>query len=141
MPRAPLSECQELPVTSPIASGRTSGCVKAKRSFGRWQKVFRSCAGWHAATDTSSGTTPEQMEGWGWQSVHDPQTLPKVLEQWRASISTGVPFDMVFPLRGADGVFRPFLTRVMPIEDADGRVVRWLGTNTDITELRDAQEA
>jgi len=90
---------------------------------------------------TYTGTTPEQMEGWGWQSVHDPQTLPKVLEQWRASISTGVPFDMVFPLRGADGVFRPFLTRVMPIEDADGRVVRWLGTNTDITELRDAQEA
>jgi PAS domain S-box-containing protein len=86
-----------------------------------------------------TGTTPEQMEGWGWQSVHDLHTLPYVLERWKASIATGEPFDMVFPLRAADGVFHPFLTRIMPIKDGDGRVVRWFGTNTDITELRDAQ--
>jgi len=90
---------------------------------------------------TYTGTTPEQMEGWGWQSLHDPQALPQVLERWKASIATGEPLDMVFPLLGADGVFRPFLTRVTPIKDAEGRVVRWFGTNTDITELRDAQEA
>ena len=88
-----------------------------------------------------TGTTPQQMEGWGWQSVHDPETLPKVLERWKASISTGEPFDMVFPLRGADGALRPFLTRMMPIKSADGKVVRWFGTNTDITELHDAQKA
>ena len=51
-----------------------------------------------------TGTTPEEMEGWGWQSVHDPEVLPQVLEQWRASIATGGPFDMVFPFRGADGL-------------------------------------
>jgi PAS domain S-box-containing protein len=90
---------------------------------------------------TYTGTMPEQMEGWGWRSVHDPHTLPYVLERWKFSISTGEPFDMVFPLRGADGVFRPFLTRVMPIKDTEGRVVRWFGTNTDVTELRNAQEA
>jgi PAS domain S-box-containing protein len=90
---------------------------------------------------TYTGTTPEQMKGWGWQSVHDPRTLPSVLERWKAAISTGEPSGMVFPLRGADGVFRPFLTRVMPIKDAEGRIVRWFGTDTDITELRDAQEA
>jgi PAS domain S-box-containing protein len=90
---------------------------------------------------TYTGTIPEQMKGWGWQSVHDPRTLPSVLERWKAAISTGEPSGMVFPLRGADGVFRPFLTRVMPIKDAEGRVVRWFGTDTDITELRDAQEA
>ena len=61
-----------------------------------------------------TGTTPEQMEGWGWQSVHDPIELPKVVERWKASIATGEPFDMTFPLRGADGVFRPFLTRGNP---------------------------
>ena len=48
------------------------------------------------------------MEGWGWQSVHDPDVLPKVLERWKASIATGEPFDMVFPLKGADGRFRAF---------------------------------
>lgn len=87
-----------------------------------------------------TGTTPEQMEGWGWQSVHDPAILPAVLERWKASIATGKSFDMVFPLRGADGLFRPFLTRVMPVHDRDGQVIRWFGTNTDISEQRRAEE-
>ena len=81
-----------------------------------------------------TGTTPAEMEGWGWQSVHDPEVLPQVMERWQASIATGKPFEMVFPLRGNDGVFRPFLTRVMPLCDPDGKVVRWFGTNTDIAE-------
>ncbi|CAN5337597.1 hypothetical protein BH20GEM2_BH20GEM2_12220 [soil metagenome] len=87
-----------------------------------------------------TGTAPVDMEGWGWQSVHDPDALPEVMERWTESIRTGEPFDMTFPLRGADGVFRPFLTRVLPVRDVAGTVVRWFGTNTDITEQRDAQE-
>jgi PAS domain S-box-containing protein len=55
-----------------------------------------------------TGTTPEQMEGWGWQSVHDPLVLPKVLERWRASIATGKPFDMEFPLRGQTAASEAF---------------------------------
>ncbi|MGZ4957282.1 MAG: PAS domain-containing sensor histidine kinase [Methylobacter sp.] len=82
-----------------------------------------------------TGTTPEQMEGWGWQSVHDPDELPKVLERWQASIATGKPFEMTFPLRGNDGVFRLFLTRIIPMKDAAGRVQQWFGTNTDVNEL------
>jgi PAS domain S-box-containing protein len=88
-----------------------------------------------------TGSTPEQMEGWGWQSVHDPDVLPAVLEQWKASIASGEPFDMVFPLRGADGEFRSFLTRIQPLKNADGSVLYWFGTNTDVTELRQAREA
>jgi PAS domain S-box-containing protein len=88
-----------------------------------------------------TGTTPEQMEGWGWQSVHDPNVLPRVLERWKASVATGAPFDMVFPLRGADGVFRPFLTRVMPVRDSAGKVARWFGTNTDISEQIKTEQA
>jgi len=88
-----------------------------------------------------TGTTPEQMEGWGWQSVHDPAVLPKVLERWQNTIATGKPFDMEFPLRGADGVLRPFLTRVMPLRDAQGRVRQWFGTNTDISTLKEAEES
>ena len=85
---------------------------------------------WHEYT----GTTPEQMEGWGWQSVHDPNMLPSVLERWESSIASGEPFDMVFPLKGADGNFRPFLTRVMPVWSEDGQVAHWFGTNTDIAD-------
>ena len=47
---------------------------------------------------------------------------------------------MEFPLRGADGSFRTFLTRVMPLRDSAGRVVRWLGTNTDISDRKKAEE-
>jgi PAS domain S-box-containing protein len=87
-----------------------------------------------------TGTTPEQMEGWGWQRVHDPLVLPKVLERWKASIVTGDPVDMEFPLRGADGIFRFFLTRVVPLKDSAGSVIRWFGTSTDITDLKQAEE-
>lgn len=88
-----------------------------------------------------TGTTPQQMEGWGWQSVHEPGTLPDVLERWGASIATGEPFEMVFPLKGADGIFRPFLTRVAPLKDASGGVLQWFGTNTDVSAQREAAEA
>jgi PAS domain S-box-containing protein len=88
-----------------------------------------------------TGTTPEQMEGWGLQSVHDPVELPRVTERWRGSIQKGEPLEMVFPLRRADGVFREFLTRVIPIKDAGGKVVRWFGTNTDITQQREIEQA
>ncbi|MDP3072404.1 MAG: PAS domain S-box protein [Opitutaceae bacterium] len=91
---------------------------------------------WHDYT----GTTPEQMEGWGWQSVHDPAVLPKVVANWTDAIASGKRFDMEFPLRGADGQFRTFLTRVEPLKDSAGRVVQWFGTNTDVEALKQAQE-
>ncbi len=83
-----------------------------------------------------TGTTPEQMEGWGWQSVHDQALLPEVLARWKGSIASGEPFDMVFPLKGADGSFRPFLTRVNPLRDAAGRILYWFGTNTDVSDIK-----
>ena len=88
-----------------------------------------------------TGKTSSEMEGWGWQSVHDPSELPRVLEGWQRSIATGEPFEMEFPLRGADGVFRRFLTRVMPLRDDQGKVTRWFGTNTDITEAAELRAA
>lgn len=87
-----------------------------------------------------TGTTPEQMVGWGWRSVHDPEILPEVMERWTASIRTGENFEMVFPLRRADGSFRQFLTRILPIRDEDGRIVRWFGTNTDITGQKQVEK-
>src|SRR5687768_7218980 len=67
-----------------------------------------------------TGATPEQMEGWGWQSVHHPDSLAGVLERWKSSIATGEAFEMEFPLRGADGKFRWFLTRVTPVCGTSG---------------------
>ncbi|MEY4939578.1 MAG: hypothetical protein RIQ93_1313 [Verrucomicrobiota bacterium] len=90
---------------------------------------------WHEYT----GTTAVQMEGWGWQSVHDPVTLPTVVKVWQESIRTGAPFEMEFPLRGADGLYRPFLTRAEPVRDAAGTLLYWVGTNTDVSHQKSAQ--
>jgi PAS domain-containing protein len=79
--------------------------------------------------------------GWGWQRVHDPYVLPTVLDQWKVSIATGEPFEMVFPLKGGDVQFRPFLTRVQPLKVAQGKIVQWFGTNTDVTEIKRVEDA
>jgi PAS domain S-box-containing protein len=100
-------------------------------------KLFWYNRRWYEYT----GTTPQQMLGWGWRSVHDPKKLGAVIEKWRRAIETGEPFDMIFPLRGADGTYRDFLTLANPVRDHKGNVARWFGTNTDITERRRAEEA
>jgi PAS domain S-box-containing protein len=87
-----------------------------------------------------SGATPEQIAGWGWRAVIDPDALPAVMEGWTRSIATGKPFEMVFPLKAADGSFHPFLSRVQPLKDDQGSVLRWFGTNTDISEQKRAEE-
>jgi PAS domain S-box-containing protein len=92
---------------------------------------------WHDYT----GTTAEQMEGCGWQSVHDPALLPAVLGSWRDAIARAEPFEMEFPLRGADGTFRNFLTRGQPMKDSDGRLVRWFGTCTDVDQLKRIEQS
>ena len=92
--------------------------------------------GWYLYT----GKTYEQLIGSGWQSLHDPNILPDVLNRWQDCIRRGVPFEMEFPLLAADGRFRWFLTRVTPVRDQRGDIARWLGTSTDIHAQREARE-
>jgi len=86
-----------------------------------------------------TGQTHDEAAGWGWQAVHHPDDLPGVMREWPRSIASGEPFEMEFRLRRADGVFRWFLTRAVPVRDADGAVVRWYGSNTDIDAERGAR--
>jgi PAS domain S-box-containing protein len=88
-----------------------------------------------------TGATPADMEGWGWQRVHDPRVLPAVMERWQHSIATGEPFEMEFPLASATGEFRWFLTRIVPLRDARGSLVQWFGTNTDVQYRHDAEHS
>jgi PAS domain S-box-containing protein len=85
-----------------------------------------------------TGTTPEAMQGWSWQRVHDPSLLPQVVERWKQSLASGDPFEMEFPLRGADGSYRLFLTRAMPLRDSHGAILHWFGSNTDVQYRHDA---
>ena len=85
--------------------------------------------------------TPEQMEGWGWQSVHDPAELPRVLANWKAALAAGQPWEDTFPLRRHDGAMRWHLSRAEPMRNEQGEIVRWFGTNTDITERLEMEQA
>jgi PAS domain S-box-containing protein len=87
-----------------------------------------------------TGTSADTQVGWGWETVHHPDHLSDVLTRWRLSLETGEPFEMTFPLRGTDGTYRPFLTRVVPIRDEGANIVRWFGTNTDVAVQVKQQE-
>jgi len=88
-----------------------------------------------------TGTTLEQVQGWGWKKVLHPDHIERVIEKLKRCLASGEVWEDTFPLRGKDGEYRWFLSRAVPIQESTHRITRWFGTNTDITELRNAQEA
>jgi PAS domain S-box-containing protein len=88
-----------------------------------------------------TGAAPEQLLGWGWASFVESASVTEVLARWKASIANGEALDIEYPFRGADGRFRTFLARARPLKDAEGRVSRWFGTNTDISEIAETRAA
>jgi PAS domain S-box-containing protein len=148
------------------ADGRTDGIlihavditeqVRARHEIETREEQFRVLAdsipqlAWMASPDGSiiwynrrwyeyTGTTFEQMKGWGWRSVHSPELLPAVEAKYKHCLQSGERFEMTFPLRGTDGEFRLFLTLASPVRDKAGTIVRWFGTNTDIDDQRKAE--
>ena len=85
-----------------------------------------------------TGTTLEQMLGSGWRRVHHPAHVDRVAAKIRDHFASGEAWEDVFPLRGADGEYRWFLSRALPIRDASGQIAIWCGTNTDVSEQRNA---
>jgi PAS domain S-box-containing protein len=92
---------------------------------------------WHDYT----GTTLEEMQGWGWRKVHHPDHVEGVVQRIKRSFESGTPWEDTFPLRGRDGSYRWFLSRALPIRNDAGNVVRWFGTNTDVTDQIEAETA
>jgi PAS domain S-box-containing protein len=74
------------------------------------------------------------------QAVNHPDHAERVRANFRRAVDAGQPWEDTFPLRGKDGEYRWFLSRALPIHDEEGRVARWFGTNTDITERLQAEE-
>ena len=87
-----------------------------------------------------TGTNLAEMQGWGWDKVHHPDYVASVVAAVNQKWATGQAWELTFPLRGKDGEYRWFLTRAVPVRDTQGAVLRWLGTNTDVTEMRQLQE-
>ncbi|MGB3202517.1 MAG: PAS domain-containing protein [Nodosilinea sp.] len=87
-----------------------------------------------------TGTTLEQVQYWGWRRVHHPDHIDRVVKKVSHCFTTGEAWEDTFPLRGKDGQYRWFLSRATPVRDEQGQVLRWVGTNTDITELRQTEK-
>ncbi|HZH01867.1 MAG TPA: PAS domain-containing protein, partial [Flavisolibacter sp.] len=83
-----------------------------------------------------TGTTLEEMQGWGWEKVHHPEHIERVVSFVKEAWKKNEPFELTFPLRGDNGQYRWFLTRAYPVLDGDGKILQWIGTNTEIDEQK-----
>jgi PAS domain S-box-containing protein len=87
-----------------------------------------------------TGTTVEEMLRVGWPTFHHEDHLDRVVRTFGEAVARGEPWEDTFPLRSKTGEWRWFLSRAQPIRNEQGEVVRWFGTNTDVTAQREVEE-
>ena len=85
------------------------------------------------------GMTYEAMLGTGWVDIVHPEDVHEAILRWAKSLATGADYETGFRLRRADGVYRWHIARASALVDADGNIIQWVGTSTDITELKEAE--
>lgn len=88
-----------------------------------------------------TGTQAESLPNGGWEQNLHPEHRARVVRHWQECLTNGSVWEDTFPLRSRDGEYRWFLSHAQPIRDEDGKIVRWFGTNTDITKTKRAEEA
>ncbi|MBF2027977.1 MAG: PAS domain S-box protein [Oscillatoriales cyanobacterium C42_A2020_001] len=86
------------------------------------------------------GATPEQINQAGWESILHPEDLAYLNPRWQRAFAQGKPNEDEFRYRMADGSYRWFLGRVVPIKDEQGQVVKWIGTSTDIDDRKRVEQ-
>ncbi len=100
--------------------------------------------GWHIDFNQHwldyTGLTLEQSLGFGWSPPFHPEDRGRAAEQWLQATCSGEPYEIEYRLRRWDGVYHWMLGRALPMRDADGRIVKWFGTCTDIDHLKRTQE-
>ena len=88
-----------------------------------------------------TGLTYEQARGEGWNILLHPEDRERSIERWQEALRTGEPYNIEYRFRRAsDGMYRWFLGRALPQRDADGRIMKWFGTCTDIHDQKLAEE-
>jgi PAS domain S-box-containing protein len=84
-----------------------------------------------------TGMPREGAQGWNWKNFLHPDDYDRAVEVWGRSLASGAPYEIEYRFkRAADGMYRWFLGRANPLRDADGRILRWFGTCTDIDDHR-----
>jgi PAS domain S-box-containing protein len=125
----------------------------AERALRRSEEEFRALADalphhvWTARPDGSlnwfnprvyhyAGSAPGDLDGEKWGSIVHPDDAPAAVAAWVQAIGSGDAYETEFRLRRADGAFRWFLSRAVPTRDEQGRIIRWIGTNTDVHDQK-----
>src|SRR5258705_11810558 len=90
-----------------------------------------------------SGKTLEELKGWTNSDIVHPDDLSRVLATWKTSVETGHPagYDSEYRIRRADGVYRWFQVRAVPVRDSEGRVSLWYCVQSDIDDRKSDEEA
>jgi two-component system sensor histidine kinase/response regulator len=88
-----------------------------------------------------AGLSFDQLKGWGWTQIIHPEDVEENVRRSRHAIATGEPFQLEHRVRRADGVYRWHLSRAVALRDAQGRVLMWFGSNTDIDDQKQTAEA
>ena len=87
-----------------------------------------------------TGLSFEQIRDWGWLQFIHPDDVEENISRWQHSIDTGEPFQFEHRFRSVDGKYRWHLSRAHAMRDAQGRVLMWIGSNTDIDDVKCAEE-
>lgn len=87
-----------------------------------------------------TGLAFEQVKDWGWTQFVHPDDLDENIRHWEHSIDTGKPFRFEHRFRRTDGEYRWHLSRAHAMRDVAGKVLLWLGSNTDIDDLKRAEK-
>ena len=88
-----------------------------------------------------TGTTFEEMQREGWRKVMHPDHYERVMAHLQSCLANGKVWEDTFPLRDRLGQYRWFLSRAVPVRGESSQILRWIGTNTDVTESRQLQIA
>jgi len=88
-----------------------------------------------------TGLSVEESMGSAWEAAVHPEDVGRNREKWLTSIRTGEPFENEVRYRSADGQYRWFLGRAVPLRDARGSIVKWYGISTDVEDRKRAGEA
>ena len=90
---------------------------------------------WSAYT----GVSLQEVLRLGWREFVHPDDLDEKVNRWNQAIRTGTPFEFEHRFRRADGAYRWHLSRAQPMRRSDGTVSMWVGSNTDVDDLKRAQ--
>ncbi|HHX64272.1 MAG TPA: PAS domain-containing protein [Chloroflexi bacterium] len=154
----PVQDPDSLPLGGVMVQVDVTDLKKARKALSESEERFRQLADampqlvWVGRPDGSleyynqrhqefGGLFPQQDGTWDWTPTLHPDDIERTVHAWQHAVETGDTYEIEYRAQMADGSYRWFLTRSIPVRDEQGRITRWYGTTTDIDNLKRAEKA